>query len=503
MWGRAPAGGLLRISELRRKVTNGAHNRQAARGDHPAYTRFAVRRVSNEQEPPAGSVLGRTTARRAASRLRYTVRVARFARLAHALSEVEGFAGLRQDRELEPEHLPEAAEHLRDALVETLGGPDPEDFVGAARDMADSGEAAAAFRFFMEFDAVIESMNQSQEYRQLIQRRTHAAELRTLLRGVDRFCASAPNAGWKGFAERLVSRPAIQSAARALAGRRRRVTLPEMRELIDPDCANPESDANVFADGVLRLAGPFEAVYRFFWLTARQPQMAGDSAAGLYAAACMEMMPAPGQSMDARAVRMALAAATDLACNCGIAEAAEYLRADSHVLEYGLAYFVPPSPSLVRIGSLEDLHEIFAGQLSSWYLHPFRHRIAPLEMMGVVLNAGRPHYYERYLAHLLLQRVLLEGVMDRFPAPDALYWTAAFDCRIEAALDGHLLRMVSAPRLKTQDGWMDYLDDLVELHFAQRIPPRLCEARERFFRQRGASNAAELLWRRGLHGAPN
>jgi hypothetical protein len=429
--------------------------------------------------------------------------VARFARLAHALSEVEGFAGLRQDRELEPEHLPEAAEHLRNALVETLGGPDPEEFVGAARDMADSGEAAAAFRFFMEFDAVVESMNRSHEYRQLIQRRIRAAELRTLLCGLDKFCASAPDASWKGFAERLASRPAVQAAARALAGRCKPFRLSQMRELIGSDCAKPENEANVFADSVLRLAGPFEAVYRFFWLTARQPEMAGDSAAGLYAAACVEILPAPGQTIDARAVRRALAAATDLACGCEMPEAAEYLRADSHVLEYGLAYFVPPSPSLVRIGSLDDLRELFSGQLSSWYLHPFRHRISPLEMMGVVLNAGRPQYYERYLAHLLLQRVLLESVMDRFPAPDALHWTAAFDRQIEAALDGHILRIVSVPRLKTQQGWMDYLDDLVELHFAHRIPQRLSQFRDRFFRQRGASNAVELLWRRGAHPAPN
>jgi hypothetical protein len=141
--------------------------------------------------------------------------------------------------------------------------------------------------------------------------------------------------------------------------------------------------------------------------------------------------------------------------------------------------------------------------LSSWYLHPFRHRIAPVEMMGVVLNAARPQYYERYLAHLLLQRVLLEAVMDRFPAPDALHWCAAFDGQIETALDGHLLRAISAPRLKTQQGWMDYLDDLAELHFARRIPQRLSGARARFFRQHGATNAAELLWRRGSHGAPN
>ena len=416
--------------------------------------------------------------------------MARFARLAQALNEVEGFAGLRQDRELDPEHLPEAAEHLRDALVETLGGPDPEDFVGAARDMAGSGEAAVAFRFFLEFDALVESMTQCDEYRQILRRRAEAAEFRTLLRGLDKFCASAPDASWNGFAERLAAVPAIQSC--------RPLCLSRMRELVEPG-----SDADTFADSVLRLAGPFEAVYRFFWLTARQPEIATDSAAGLYAAACMEIMPSPGQLIDARAVREALTLATDLSAACGLPEVAEYLHADRHVLEYGLAYFVPPSPSLVRIGSLDDLRQMFAGQFSSWYLHPFRHRIAPLETMGVVLNAGRPHYYERYLAHLLLQRVLLEGVMDRCPAPDALRWTVAFDGQIAAALDGHLLRLLSAPRLKTQQGWIDYLQDLVELHFSRRVPQRLRERRRRFFRSQGVANAAELFWRRCPHAAPN
>jgi hypothetical protein len=154
------------------------------------------------------------------------------------------------------------------------------------------------------------------------------------------------------------------------------------------------------------------------------------------------------------------------------------------------------------VSSLADLRELFAGQLSSWYLHAFRHRIAPLEMVGVVLHAGRPQYYERYLAHLMLQRALLEPLMDRSPSPDALHWTAAFDGQIEAAIDGHLLRAHAAPRLKTQQGWIDYLEDLVELHFAHRVPTRLAGPREAFLRRLGVSGAAELLYRRS-RAAPN
>jgi hypothetical protein len=433
--------------------------------------------------------------------------VAQFARLTQALHELEAFAGLRQDHDLEPAGLPKAAEQLRDAVVDTFGGPDCHEFVGAACEMAESGETAAAFRFFIEFDAFVEAMEAFEEYRRVVLRRVHTGRLRTFLHGLDKFCASAPDARWHGFAERISASPAAQAEANLLTTRLHTVDLAEIRRLVAPQPPGCENEEDAFADHVLRLAEPLEAVYRFFWLSAQQGEPAGDSPEALLAAAWMEMLPALGDAIDAPAVRRAVASAASIAARCGLDDVADYLLHDARMLEYGLAYFVPPSPSLVRIGSLDDVRELLVGQISSWYLHPFRHRLTPVEMMGVVLNSGRPLYYDRYLGHLLLQRVLLENVMDRCQASDALYWSAAFDRQIAVALDGHLLRARSTPRLKTQDGWIEYLEDLVNLHF----PPdargngteRIQSCRRDFLRQHGAADTSDLFWTNLSHPKAN
>lgn len=433
--------------------------------------------------------------------------VAHFARLTQALSEVEGFAGLRQDRDLEPAGLPKAAEQLRDAVLDTFGGPDCQEFVGAAWEMAESGETAAAFRFFIEFDAFVEAMEAFDEYRRVMLRRVHAGRLKTLLQGLDKFCAGAPDSRWQGFAERVSATSAAQGEANFLASRVHTIDLQEMRRLIAPQPPGSENEEDAFADHVLRLAEPLEAVYRFFWLSAQHGQPTGDSPEALLAAAWMEMLPALGDAIDAPAVRRAVGSAASIATQCGLSDVADYLLHDARMLEYGLAYFVPPSPSLVRIGSLDDVRELFAGQIASWYLHPFRHRLTPIEMMGVVLNSGRPLYYDRYLGHLLLQRVLLESVMDHCQASDALFWTTAFDRQIAVALDGHLLRAGSTPRLKTQEGWIDYLEDLIDLHFSRdpgsQGTERMQACRHDFLRHHGAANTSDLFWTSLSHPRAN
>jgi hypothetical protein len=439
--------------------------------------------------------------------LRYTDGVGSFAKLAQALSAVEGFAGMARDHELEPARLTTAAEKLREAVIETFGASGRAEFVGAAHDMAETGETAAAFRFFIEFDALIDSLAQFSEHRRILCRRVHAARLRTFLNGLDKFCAGAPGGSWPDFPRRLAAMPAAQSAAGVLARSGGEVTLDQMRRLVEPREQGVEADEDAFADNVLRLQEPFEAVYRFFWLSSRQPEKGPQSPAALFGSAWTEMLPLAGVSIGGLAVEAALDEAAVLASRCGLPEVADYLRNDPRVLEYGLAYFVPPSPSLVRIGSLAELREIFAGQVSSWYFHPFRHRITPIEMMGVVLNAGRPLYYERYLGHLLLQRALIDGVLDRCQAPDTLDWTGAFDGQIALVLDAYLLRRVAAARLKTPAAWLEYLDDLVAIHFppaAGTVPSeRLAAYRAGFLAERGAVNAIDLLWRHRAGGAPN
>jgi hypothetical protein len=67
------------------------------------------------------------------------------------------------------------------------------------------------------------------------------------------------------------------------------------------------------------------------------------------------------------------------------------------------------------------------------------------------------------LAHTLLQTVCVQRNLPVGMTTDAIVEKLAAFC--DLMLDGYWLRCRYLPRLKTTQGWVEYLNDLVALHF--------------------------------------
>jgi hypothetical protein len=67
------------------------------------------------------------------------------------------------------------------------------------------------------------------------------------------------------------------------------------------------------------------------------------------------------------------------------------------------------------------------------------------------------------LAHALMQTICVQQALPPGIAADAIVEKLAAFC--DLMLDGHRLRSQYLPRLKTPQGWVEYLNALVTLHF--------------------------------------
>ena len=89
--------------------------------------------------------------------------------------------------------------------------------------------------------------------------------------------------------------------------------------------------------------------------------------------------------------------------------------------------------------------------------------VLPLDLIIGVLRTRRPYYYHRMLAHALLQTVCVQQALPPGLAADAIVGKLAAFC--DLMFDGYQLRCRYLPRLKTAQGWVEYLSALVALHF--------------------------------------
>ena len=89
--------------------------------------------------------------------------------------------------------------------------------------------------------------------------------------------------------------------------------------------------------------------------------------------------------------------------------------------------------------------------------------MVPIDVITGVLRTRRPYYYQHMLAHALVQTICVQRVLPPGLVADAIVGKLAAFC--DLMLDGYRLRCQYLPRLKTTQGWVEYLDALVALHF--------------------------------------
>jgi hypothetical protein len=170
-----------------------------------------------------------------------------------------------------------------------------------------------------------------------------------------------------------------------------------------------------------------------------------------------------GAALDGAKVAEAAATASAVAKSMGLDEVVDYLRDPDRVAFYGMMNILPATPTQWSLENQEAADRHLHYGLARWYRVPLKPSLVPIDVITGVLRTRRPYYYHRMLAHALLQTVCEQRILPSGIVADAIVGKLAAFC--DLMLDGHRLRCRYLPRLKTTQGWVEYLNALVTLHF--------------------------------------
>src|ERR1035437_9633567 len=170
-----------------------------------------------------------------------------------------------------------------------------------------------------------------------------------------------------------------------------------------------------------------------------------------------------GAALDGAKVAESAATASALATSLGLDEVVDYLRDPDKVAYYGMMNILPATPIRWSLANDEAASRHLHYGLARWYHRPLEASLVPVDVITGVVRTRRPYYYHRMLAHALLQAVCVQQALPPGLAADAIVGKLAAYC--DLMLDGYRLRCRSLPMLKTSHGWVEYLNDLVTLHF--------------------------------------
>ena len=170
-----------------------------------------------------------------------------------------------------------------------------------------------------------------------------------------------------------------------------------------------------------------------------------------------------GAALNLAKVAEAAATASAVAKSLGLDEAVDYLRDPDRVAFYGMMNILPATPSRWNLGNAEAADRHLHYGLARWYHRPLEASLVPIDVITGVLRTRRPYYYHRMLAHALMQTVCVQRVLPPGLAADAIVGKSAAFC--DLMLDGYGLRCRYLAGLKTAQGWVEYLNALVALHF--------------------------------------
>jgi hypothetical protein len=169
-------------------------------------------------------------------------------------------------------------------------------------------------------------------------------------------------------------------------------------------------------------------------------------------------------------VAEAAAMASAVAKSMGLDEVVDYLRDPDKVAFYGMMNILPATPMRWTIEDVETASRQLHCGLARWYRVPLKASLVPIDVITGVLRTRRPYYYHRMLAHALVQTICVQRVLPPGIVADAIVGKLAAFC--DLMLDGYRLRCQYIPRLKTTQGWVEYLNALVTLHFPDGHQPR-------------------------------
>jgi hypothetical protein len=171
-----------------------------------------------------------------------------------------------------------------------------------------------------------------------------------------------------------------------------------------------------------------------------------------------------GAALDGAKVAEAAATASAVAKSLSLdEEVVDYLRDPDKVAFYGMMNILPATPIRWSLESVEAASRHLHYGLARWYRRPLMASLEPIDVITGVLRTRRPYYYHRMRAHALLQAVCVQRILQPGILADAIVGRLAAFC--DLMLDGYRLRCRYLAGLKTTQGWVEYLNALVALHF--------------------------------------
>lgn len=218
-----------------------------------------------------------------------------------------------------------------------------------------------------------------------------------------------------------------------------------------------------------------------------------------------DLFPDVHSALSETSIALEVAKLQGLALGLQLPDFALCLESAEWMSQYALSFLLPPAPEEWSVRSSTTLSRLLSGRLSRWYFCAFDHKLEPLEMAATVLRVGRPLFYERVASHALFEYSLLQGVsFTRHAASSWLEIQSGLERDFQALFDGYLLRLLHYPRLRTPEGWCDYLEALDALHFGGGHEAEFLEYRHDFLKRRGLHSVLDILYRTAAsHSAIN
>jgi hypothetical protein len=251
------------------------------------------------------------------------------------------------------------------------------------------------------------------------------------------------------------------------------------------------------------LRGDIEFRARQIWYLLRSTEQDADLPS-IYAWAHEDLFPRHRIGLSNLRLAAQVAQLRSLMLSLNLPDIALCLETAEWLSQYAMNYLMPPAPNEWAVEHRAHVTRVLHGRLSRWYFYPFSHRLEPIEMISSVLRVGRPLFYERSVAHAILEYSLLQGItLSRPDAAAYLEILAGLEREFLILFDGYLLRQLRYPRLRTPEGWCEYLDDLTCLHFRNSDGlSELAGYRSTFLAERGLRSPIEILYRISQAHAP-
>jgi hypothetical protein len=159
---------------------------------------------------------------------------------------------------------------------------------------------------------------------------------------------------------------------------------------------------------------------------------------------------------------------------CGLDEAADYASDTHRLASYAVGNLLPHIVADECPGPLDAVIELLERQLARWYFEP--EALTPVVLAARVLFAGRPFYYERIIAHAVVQhQIFHEAVAHSFESELVLAHSEEYLARL---IGGYAIRRRWAESRKSPAEYTRCIADLVEVHYGCLRPRDREQARK-------------------------